>query len=341
MKNYKKKYLARFQNHSQMVQEPLSLYCKRCLHCYAPLQEVETHVHQACNKRFYGQLKTPQLGYNLQNLEELASKVILSQMAVTGVQAKISLSLHRKEEKNLAKKLTIVGLYGDYILKPPSDFYPQLPELESVTMHMASVCGLQVVPHSLIYLEDDTMCYITKRIDRTRKGKLLMEDMCQLSERLSEDKYRGSHEQVAKLILKYSSNPLLDVSNFYEVVLFSYFTGNADMHLKNFSLLESEVMGMGFSPAYDLVPTMIVNPADPEELALTLNGKKRKLNYNDFLTAYKLSGMGQKVLDNTLELFTYCKPEMLNVLENSFVKNEFKSKYTTLINSRFKQMGLG
>ncbi|MBK8668691.1 MAG: HipA domain-containing protein [Saprospiraceae bacterium] len=128
-------------------------------------------------------------------------------MAVPGVQAKISLSLHRKEDKNLAKKLTIVGLYGDYILSPIG-VLSQLPELESVTMHMADVCGLMVVPHSLIYLEDGTLCYITKRVDRTRKTKLHMEDMCQLSERLSEDKYKGSHEQVAKLILKYSSNPI-------------------------------------------------------------------------------------------------------------------------------------
>ncbi|MBK7633676.1 MAG: HipA domain-containing protein [Saprospiraceae bacterium] len=341
MKNYKKKYLAQSQHHGSVVHEPSPYYGQRCLHCYEPLKESDTYVHQACNKRFYGQLGTPQLGYRLQDLDELASKVILSQMAVTGVQAKISLSLHRKEDKNLAKKLTIVGLYGDYILKPPSGYYPQLPELESVTMHMAAACGLMVVPHSLIYLEDGTLCYITKRVDRTRKVKLHMEDMCQLSERLSEDKYKGSHEQVAKLILKYSSNPILDVSNFYELVLFSFFTGNADMHLKNFSLLESEESGFALSPAYDLVPTAIVNPADTEELALTLNGKKRKLNYNDFLSAYNLCGLNKKVLDNTLELFKYCKPEMLQMLDKSFVQDEYKAKFQTLINARFEQLGLG
>jgi serine/threonine-protein kinase HipA len=341
MKNYKKKYLAQLQHHVSEMHDPASFYGNRCLHCYEPLTESSAYVHQACNKRFYGQLSTPQLGYRLQNLEALAAKVILSQIAVTGIQAKISLSLHRKEEKNLAKKLTIVGLYGDYILKPPSEYYPQLPELESATMHMASVCGLKVVPHSLIYLEDSTLCYITRRVDRTRKSKLPMEDMCQLSERLSEDKYKGSHEQVAKLILKYSSNPILDVGNFYELVLFSFFTGNADMHLKNFSLLGSESGGFTLSPAYDLVPTALVNPVDNEELALTLNGKKRKLNYNDFLSAFNLSGMNKKVLDNTLELFMYCKPEMLRVLEQSFVQDEYKSKYHTLINERFAQLGIG
>ena len=339
MKNYKKKYLEQ-SSLQLLVKEPSPFYGYRCLFCYEKLQKGENDFHEACNKRFFGQLKTPLLAYSLDNLKDLATQVIQSQMAVTGVQAKVSLSLYRKEEKNLTKKLTIVGLYGDYILKPPSEFYAQLPELESATMHMAAVCGLQVVPHSLVKLQDETLCYITKRVDRTRNGKLHMEDMCQLSERLTEDKYKGSHEQVAKLVLKYSSNPLLDVSNFYEQVLFSFFTGNADMHLKNFSLLEKEGLGMSLCPAYDLVPTALVNPADTEELALTLNAKKRKLKYNDFLVGYESCGLSKKVLDNTLELFYYCKPEMEKVLEKSFVSDDYKTNYRKLINSRYKQLGL-
>lgn len=327
------------QDVSMVLREPEMFFGRRCLHCYEPLTAKE-EVHQACNKRFYGQLNTPKLLYNLQNLQELATQVIQSQMAVTGVQAKVSLSLYRKASQNLTKKLTIVGLYGDYILKPPSEYYPQLPELESVTMHMAATCGLQVVPHSLIRLQDETLCYITKRVDRTRKGKLRMEDMCQLSERLTEDKYKGSHEQVAKLLLKYSASPLLDVSTFFELVLFCFFTGNADMHLKNFSLLEKEGQGLHLSPAYDLVPTALVNEADTEELALTLNAKKRKIKYNDFLIAYENCGLSKKVLDKTLELFTYARYEMCDVIHKSFVSDEFKQKYVSLINKRYKQLDL-
>lgn len=340
MKNYKKKYLAK-KNVSMEVHDESAFYGKRCLYCYEPLFDSSSDFHEACNKRFFGQLKTPQLAYRLDNLQELATRVIQSQMAVTGVQAKVSLSLYRKQEKNVTKKLTIVGLYGDYILKPPSEYYEQLPELESATMHMADVCGVKVVPHSLVKLEDETLCYITKRVDRTRKGKLHMEDMCQLSERLTEDKYKGSHEQVAKLLLKYSSSPLLDVSNFYEQVLFSFFTGNSDMHLKNFSLLEREGQGLSLCPAYDLVPTVLVNPADTEELALTLNAKKRKLKYADFLAAFENCGLSKKVLDNTLELFVYAKPEMLAVLEKSFVSEEYKMKYYSLLENRYRQLGLG
>ncbi len=340
MKNYKKKYLTNLSLQVNEVNEPSTFFGRRCLHCYEPLFDSITEVHQACNKKFYGQLYTPQLNYRLENLQELATKIIQSQMAVTGVQAKVSLSLFRKENKNLTKKLTIVGLYGDYILKPPSVYYPELPELESVTMHMAKVCGLPTVPHSLIRLQDKTLCYITKRVDRTRKGKLHMEDMCQLSERMTEDKYKGSHEQVAKLLLKYSSSPLLDVTTFYELVLFSFFTGNSDMHLKNFSLVEKEGQGFSFSPAYDLVPTALVNEADTEELALTLNAKKRKIKYQDFVTAYENCGLNKKTLDSTLELFLYCRPEIEAVLQKSFVSDEFKAKYASLIQKRYRQLDL-
>lgn len=337
MKNYKKKYL----NKEHLVNEPMVQYqAHRCLYCYEPLVDPNAHFHETCNKKFFGQLETPLLAYNFSDLNKLAQKIILSQMAVTGAQPKLSLSIDRKKSNNQTKRLTLVGLYGDYILKPPSAHYKELPELEDVTMHMANVCGLKVVPHSLVYLQDNTLCYITKRVDRTKKGKVHMEDMCQLTERLTEDKYKGSHEQVGKVLLKHSLNPLLDVTNFYEYVLFSFFTGNADMHLKNFSLLQFGNQGYVLAPAYDLVPTKLVLSSDKEELALTLNAKKSKLQYNDFLKAFETNGLNKKVLDTTLENFYYCKNEMLGVLNKSFVSDSLKNKYADLLEQRYKRLGL-
>lgn len=340
MKNYKK-YYTYYPVETDVVnllgerdEAPLN----KCLYCYETINETNASFHQACNKKIFGQLETPLLDYKREQLSSLASTIIHSQMTVTGVQAKISLSINRKEEKNTIKKLTIVGLYGDYILKPPSDYYLHLPEVEHATMMMAKVCGLKTVPNSLVYLKDGTLCYITKRIDRTKKGKLHMEDMCQLTERLTEDKYKGSHEQVAKTILKYSANPLLDVTNFYEVVIFCFLSGNADMHLKNFSLIEATGMGYNLSPAYDLVATALVNPADTEELALTLNGKKKKLNYNDFLAASSTNGLLKKVLDTTLENFFYCRNEVKAVMEKSFLTPAYKQQFYQLFDERCKRL---
>jgi serine/threonine-protein kinase HipA len=133
-----------------------------------------------------------------------------------------------------------------------------LPELEDLTMHLASVSGIETLLHSLIRLSSGSLAYITKRIDRPAKGKFHMEDMCQLTERLTEHKYKGSYEQIGRAILKYSSNPVLDVVNFFEQLVFSYLTGNADMHLKNFSLIKKPEVGWSLSSAYDLVPTALV-----------------------------------------------------------------------------------
>jgi serine/threonine-protein kinase HipA len=337
MKNYKNKYKQydTEEKATKKVSEPNEKVATKCLFCYEPIESGEGDFHQTCNKRFFGQAETPLLAYKKSEMEGLANKIIHSQMTVTGVQAKISLSINRKADDNFVKRLTIVGLYGDYILKPPSEFYPQLPEVEDLTMHLANVCGIKTVPHSLICLQDGTRCYITKRIDRFKKQKLHMEDMCQLTERLTEDKYKGSYEQIAKTLLKYSSNPLLDVTNFYEQVLFSYLTGNADMHLKNFSLIESYEYGYSLSPAYDMVATALVNPLDKEELALNLNGKKSKLNYNDFLNAFENSGLNKKILDNMLSNFFYCFREMKKMVEKSFLTEDFKNNYLQLLEKRF------
>jgi serine/threonine-protein kinase HipA len=338
MKNYKKKY--REYTTKELlseVREPDGKNPMRnCLYCYKPLHESNTDFHQACNKRFFGQLYTPTLDYKFNDLEQLAQKVVQSHMAVTGVQPKLSLSLHRKKDKNPVKKLTIVGLYGDYILKPPTKHYAELPEVEDLTMHLADVCGIAAVPHSLVKLTDGTRCYLTKRIDRTRQGKLHMEDMCQLTERLTEDKYKGSHEQVAKTVLKYSSNPAFDVTNFWEQVLLSYFTGNADMHLKNFSLLANEQGAYSLAPAYDLVNTALVNPNDTEELALTLNGKKSNLKYADFVKAFDTLKMPVKVLDNMLHNFYYCRKEMAAMVQQSFLREEMKLGYLEVLQKRFE-----
>jgi serine/threonine-protein kinase HipA len=343
MKNYKNKnpaYHLLVDENTSFASEPRqqSTYsAKKCLYCYKPLGQGKYHA--ACTKRFFGQAYEPNFDYDKEDMFALAQKIVATSQGVTGVQPKISLSWHRKNDDNRVKKLTIVGLYGDYILKPQSEHYRALPELEDCTMHMAEVCGLRTVPHTLFYLKDASFCYLTKRVDRVKKEKRHMEDMCQLSGRMTEDKYKGSHEQVAKLLMKYSATPMLDVTNFYEYVLFSFLTGNADMHLKNFSLLETSEQGAyTLAPAYDLLNTKLVNPQDQEELALTLNAKKSKLTYKDFLAAYQTSQLTQKVLDSTVENFYYCQLEMKEVLYNSFLDNDLKMGYEKILDERLGRL---
>jgi len=280
----------------------------------------------------------PDLPFTENNLEELAAEVIHAHIAMTGVQPKLSLHLATGEQPHLPKRFTIVGMWGGYILKPASPHYPSLPEVEDLTMHLASLAKIKVVPHSLIRMASGNLAYITKRIDRVKKEKLHMEDMCQLTERLTEDKYRGSYEQVAKAIVKYSANPGLDVVNFFELILFSFLTGNADMHLKNFSLIHLPNIGSVLSPAYDLVATALVNPSDDEELALTLNSKKKKINGNDFRVSFTTLGLEIKQQENIFNKMKRAKTNWFECIDISFLNNEMKEKYKGLIQERYARL---
>jgi serine/threonine-protein kinase HipA len=210
--------------------------------------------------------------------------------------------------------------------------------VEDVTMHLAQLAKIKTVPHSLIRLRSGNLAYLTKRMDRTKKGKLAMEDMCQLTERLTEDKYHGSYEQIGKAIQKYSVTPGLDLVNFFELVLFSFLTGNADMHLKNFSLLEQPGMGMILSPAYDLVNTAMVNPADEEDMALTLNGRKKKLKKQDFVSAMNTLKLDEKQQKNIFNKMVKAFPQWQELIDRSFMSDECKAQYRTILTERMNRL---
>jgi serine/threonine-protein kinase HipA len=170
---------------------------QRCLYCYRPLEEGQTDFHPPCAKKIVGTVTPPVLPYSKADIESLALEIVRSQITITGVQPKLSLDLEKGE--NGGKRFTIVGLWGGYILKPQTGQYANLPENEDLTMHLAELAKIKTVPHSLIRFKDGSLAYLTKRIDRDKNGsKIPMEDMCQLTEKLTEQKYKGSHEQIAR-----------------------------------------------------------------------------------------------------------------------------------------------
>jgi len=309
-----------------------------CLFCYQPLAANEQDFHASCSKKIFGQPTPPDLPYSEEDLEPLAKKVIQSQTSVTGVQAKLSLHITGNQKEGNERRFTIVGLWGGYLLKPPTALYPQLPEVEDVTMHLAQLAKIKTAPHCLIRLQSGNLAFVTKRIDRTKNGKLAMEDMCQLTERLTEDKYHGSYEQIAKAIQRHSVTPGLDVVNFFELVLFSFLTGNADMHLKNFSLLEQPGLGMVLSPAYDLVNTALVHPADEEEMALTLNGRKKKLTKQDFVAAMNTLKLEEKQQEMIFNKMAKAWPHWQELIDRSFMSVEFKEQYKSLLKERMNRI---
>ena len=309
----------------------------KCLFCYKSLKEGEIDYHKACARKIFESTTVPVLPYTRANIKELAREIVTASTTVTGDQAKLSLDISRGHAGE-PQRFTIVGLWGRFILKPQTDRFAHLPENEDLTMHMAEAAGIKTVPHSLIRFVDGELCYLTRRVDRTKKGaKIAMEDMCQLSERLTEDKYKGSYERIAKLIRRYSSAPLLDVVNFWEVVLFSWLTGNADMHLKNFSLFRPAFDYM-MTPAYDLLSTALAMPEDDEELALTLNGKKKRIKREDFEIAMRDSGLEEKAISNLFLRFSKAIPKWHELITESFLPLNLQKAYHDKIDKMVRKI---
>ena len=308
--------------------------CK-CLYCYKPLEEGQKDFHPQCAKKFFGVEETPMLEYRHDDLDKLAEQVIRAQTTLTGVQPKLSLNLDKHEDSN---HLTIVGLWGDYIFKPQTDGYPQLPENEDLTMHLAEAAKINVVPHSLIRLADGELGYITKRVDRTTDGqKIDMEDMCQLTLHPTEYKYKSSYEQIAKTIVLHCDTPKLALVNYMQLLLFCFVTGNNDMHLKNFSLYRPADSYL-LTPAYDLVNVSIANPKDKEELALTLSGRKAKLRLDDFLHAGATMGLEKKVVLRLIANMNKALPNWKSLIEDSFLNKDMKKAYEETITKRLERL---
>ena len=301
------------------------------MYCYKELEPGEVDFHKSCCRKFFGTTTAPALDYTREEMDELAAQVIKSQTTLTGVQPKLSLNLDKHKD---SQKLTIVGLWGGYIFKPQTERFAMLPENEDLTMHLAEIAKLKIVPHTLIRMKDGSIGYLTKRIDRTKKGdKIAMEDMCQLTERQTEHKYRSSYEQIGKAIRKYSTYPQLDMVDFLELVYFSWLTGNNDMHLKNFSLY-SPADEPVLTPAYDLLSAAISNPADDEELALNLNGKKKHLKDSDFVAAFRTCGVPEIVFDRIKKKYLDLLPKFEEEIQCSFLSEELKAAYIELLHKR-------
>lgn len=308
--------------------------CK-CLYCYQELKEGQKDFHPSCARKLFGTKDVPLLEYRHEDLDRLAEQVIRAQTSLTGVQPKLSLNLSKHEG---CSRLTIVGLWGDYIFKPQTEDYPQLPENEDLTMHLAEAAKISVVPHSLIRLADGRLGYITKRIDRTKAGeKIDMEDMCQLTLHPTEYKYKGSYEQIAKAIVQYSGTPKLDIANYMQLLLFCFVTGNNDMHLKNFSLYRP-ANDYQLTPAYDLLNVAIVNPKDNEELALSLSGRKSRLGLDDFLNAAKTMGLEDVVVLRLVASLQKALSQWQTLIRNSFLEKELKDRYEELVISRLSRL---
>lgn len=296
--------------------------------------------HTRCSRALFGREQPPVLDLGLGDIDEIARQEINQRVAVTGVQRKISLDL-APGEQGRPQRLTFVGLWGRFVLKPPAPEYPELPQLEHATMRLASLTGIETARHGLVRLASGELAYVARRFDRVEHRKLAVEDMCQLTGKLTEDKYRSSMEQVGRAILRWATNPLFDATRLLDVAVFSFLTGNADMHLKNFSLLTAADGTIRLAPAYDLLATRLLLPEDREEMALSLNGKRARLRRSDFVALGSHLRIADKAIGATLDRFSRAQPDLVSTIGASFLSPGMKEAYVRLVTDRSARLASG
>lgn len=267
----------------------------------------------------------------MQEVQGYAGKI-----SIQGVQPKLSAKLSLKDE---AFQLTDVG--GTFILKPQASGYEQLPENEDLTMHLAKLYQISVPWHGLLLAKDGSLVYAVKRFDRVGRGKkMLQEDFAQLINATRTTKYQANMERVAKVVEDFCTFPVLEHPKLFKLLIFSFLVGNEDLHLKNFSLQVSPTGTVKLSPAYDLVNTTIALARPQEELALSLNDKKKGLLRSDFVDYFAVHYLNiprkkaDKMVDDLLRLV----PEFNTFISRSFLNDEMKMKYLKVIEERAKRL---
>jgi len=208
----------------------------------------------------------------------MQARKLAGKLSISGVQPKLSVRLD-------AERLIAVERDGEFILKPQTQEFPELPQNEYLCMQMGRRFGLNTAPCLLLELADGSPAYLVRRFDRykaaRRIAKLACEDMHQILG--GRNKYEGSHEQIARAIRKHCTFAPLELQRLFEITVLNFAIGNGDAHRKNFSLLTRKDGHIVLSPVYDLVSSRLVIPEETDELALTVNGRQNNLKRGDFL----------------------------------------------------------
>lgn len=276
-------------------------------------------------------------------------------LSISGVQVKQSLTQHRNK-----LKLTSDGQQGTHILKPipygaEFRFPEELPANENLTMQIASqVYEIKTAANGLIFFKNGEPAYITKRFDINEcGGKISQEDLTvllglSLQKGGAEYKYEGSYQRAANILKEFLPAYIVEAERFFERVLFNYLFSNGDAHLRNFSVQQLPSGDHLLSPAYDLVNTRLHIEYDtPMALKDGLFNNDYTTNsyekngfyaYDDFYEFGLIIGLNEKRMKRILDKFRSDDQLVYNLINNSFLSDKMKVKYSELYIDRLKAL---
>jgi serine/threonine-protein kinase HipA len=291
----------------------------------------EDDYHPRCLLNLFKSSKIPQLDIEISKLH-IAALAMVGHTSLSGIQKKISVNLAPGHTT-----LRVAAEGGRYILKPQTETYPSVPENEHLTTRLAQLAGIEVSPNGLVSLKDGSLAYVVKRFDRLSNGhKLRQEDFCQLAKKSPKEKYDGSGELCVRLLRDYATEPLVEILKLYRLLVFTWWSGNGDMHLKNFSLLADEKGIMRFTPAYDLLCTRLVIPNDT--LALPILGRKDNLQRGTWLKFAEYCQLPEKTALRVLDKQASILEDATQLIDRSFLADEQKDEYKRLIAERTSKL---
>lgn len=282
-------------------------------------------------RHMFGRPILPIIPITLPEISATAQQ-LAGKLSISGVQPKLSVRLD-------GNKLLPVVRNGQFILKPQTEGFSELPQNEYLCMQMGKKFGINTADFLLLELADGSPAYLVKRFDRIKKGqkskKIHCEDMQQILG--GRDKYSGSHEQIARAILEYCTFAPLELQRLFDLTVFNFVIGNGDAHKKNFSFLTTNGH-ISLSPAYDLVSSRIVLPEETDELALTIGGRKKRLtrqNFESFAESLKITtDYTQKRISRLINL----QDEFFRMISTSTLTHTLQDRFSTIVTERMGRL---
>lgn len=275
----------------------------------------------------FNSTKLPNINFDLSEISLEAQK-LAGKLSISGVQPKLSVKCDKKNNE-----LIVVNEGGEYILKPQTLTFENIPENEQCCMDIAQELGIDIPLHCLLSLKDESAAYLVKRFDREKGVKIHQEDFTQILEK--NDKYRGSVEQIGRKLREISSAPGYDVQLLFERVVFNFIIGNGDAHLKNYSISYKDD-NIRLTPAYDIVCSKLVISTE-EDSAITINGKKNDLKRGDFDILAEYFTVPSKI---RYEKFENKFDMMKKMIEASFIDKEKQERFIEIVKERLSRLEL-
>jgi serine/threonine-protein kinase HipA len=301
-----------------------------CLACLRPLEDGVQEYHRACLRALFDADAVPEIDVEVAKLHTVGL-AMAGKTSLSGVQRKVSLGLSMDRST-----LQVAVTPGRYILKPRAETFPELPENELLTMRLAAEVGLEVPPCALVQLKDGSTAYIVRRFDRATHGKVHQEDFCQLAQKPPKEKYDGSAELCVRLVRRYASEPGIEMLKLYRQLVFAWWTGNGDLHLKNLSMLRDQDGLIRMTPVYDLICTRLFLPED--DLALPIGGNRGGLTRRVWRELADYAGLPRKAADRALEEIAQRAEACVAIVDRSPLSAPLRATYRALLEERAATM---